>query len=120
MPRFRKCYGWLKISGDELKAKFPPHHWPPTLDIDKIHRELYDDTEYTAIIYEYVEEAENMLETMQETIDFLEQTGFCMTWSPLKRNWKNSILIDMSDFISCVSFGFEARRKGLKANELWD
>ncbi|KAM3536566.1 hypothetical protein MY4038_000021 [Beauveria bassiana] len=102
IPRLRRCYGWMKVTSEQLKAKIPRKRWPPFVDCGEVVRGLDQPTngkEYLAIVYEYIEEADNVAERMQETIDFLHDAGFHFCLTSMLRNWKNSMLVDFSDII---------------------
>jgi hypothetical protein len=77
-----------------------PWHWhimPPVMTVSKIKRFFSPDKDYMAIIYEYVEEAENQHDAVQEAMDFFWLAGFSRTLSPLNKNWKSGVLVDLSD-----------------------
>ncbi|KAJ3461568.1 hypothetical protein MRS44_010121 [Fusarium solani] len=87
MPRFRKCYGWLKFSGE-------------------IQRSISWSKEYTAIVYEYVEEGENEEAVVEEVDRFCWLTGFSHNLSPAARNWKSRVLVDLADIIHARGYGW--------------
>ncbi|EFX01077.1 hypothetical protein CMQ_6019 [Grosmannia clavigera kw1407] len=99
VPRLRKCYGWLSISG-EILAGLPQQLRPPDAEI-KCRSTRWPnwaegpDTDYMAIVYEYVEEAPNSPAAVQEVVDFLHLAGFTNTLSPWTRNWQGSVLLDI-------------------------
>jgi hypothetical protein len=70
---------------------------PPAMTVSKIKRFFSRDKDYMAIIYEYVEEAENQHDAVQEAMDFFWLAGFSRTLSPLNKNWKSGVLVDLSD-----------------------
>ncbi|KAF1732024.1 hypothetical protein CRV24_008217 [Beauveria bassiana] len=120
MPQLRRCYGWMKVTSAQLKAKIPRKRWPPFVDCGKVVRGLdrpTNEKEYLAIVYEYIEESENVAETMQETINFLHNAGFHFCLSSMLRNWKNSMLVDHSDIIHVGGNGWRNVRL-LTAEEL--
>ncbi|KAK4241302.1 hypothetical protein C8A03DRAFT_12407 [Achaetomium macrosporum] len=100
VPRFRKCYRWLKISGRDLKELDRGTLAPPILTIAEVQREILPDQEYFAIVYEYIPENGNDLAAVQSQIDFLCRTGFNFAPTPLRDNWKDSVLVDLSE-IEC-------------------
>lgn len=100
IPRFRKCFGWLKISGRYLKNLDCVALAPPTLTIQEVQRGILPDQEYFAIIYEYIPENGNDLAAVQSQIDFLWRAGFNFAPTPLRDNWKDSVLVDLSE-IEC-------------------
>ncbi|EGX91384.1 hypothetical protein CCM_05542 [Cordyceps militaris CM01] len=101
MPRLRRCYGWLRVTGAQLRAAVPRRRWPEWVDCGEVVRGLDPGTdgEYLAVVYEYIEEGDNVAETMQQTIDFLHDAGFHYTICAMARNWKSSMLVDFSDII---------------------
>jgi hypothetical protein len=76
---------------------YPWHIMPPVTTVSKIKRFFPRDKDYMAIIYEYVEEAENQHDAVQEAMDFFWLAGFSRTLSPLNKNWKSGVLVDLSD-----------------------
>ena len=109
MPRMRKCYGWLALRGDALWG-FPWWLKPPILKVSKVTRCIQPDREYTAIVYEYVDEGENDVETVQEALDFFWRAGFGRTSSQLAKNWKSSVLVDLCDIIPPRGYGWHGQR----------
>ncbi|KAL2170666.1 hypothetical protein VTG60DRAFT_4508 [Thermothelomyces hinnuleus] len=108
MPRMKKCYGWLTIPG----TIFRELHWslrPPPVQVDRIKRYLTPDQEYIAIIYEYVEEGENDPDTMQKAMDLFWLAGFSRAFSPLLRNWKSGVLVDLSDIVPSRGYGWQEK-----------
>lgn len=99
MPRLRRCYGWMRVTSAQLHAKIPRRRWPEYIDAGEWARGPENNRDYLAMVYEYIEDGENIPEKMQETIDFLHDTGFHYTICTMLRNWKNSMLIDFSDII---------------------
>jgi hypothetical protein len=96
----KKCYGWLTIHGSAFRELHRSVR-PPLVHVDrKIKRHLAPDQEYIAILYEYVEEGENDPDTMQKAMDFFWLAGFSRTSSPLVRNWKSGVLVDLSDIVA--------------------
>ena len=98
IPRMRKCYGWLALHSDALWG-FPWWLRPPVLKVSKVSRCIQSDREYTAIVYEYVDEGENDAETVQEDLNFFWLAGFGRTLSQLAKNWKSGVLVDLCDII---------------------
>jgi hypothetical protein len=103
----KKCYGWLTLksevfSGLSLKLA------PPVLKVDKMTRFIYPGKgkEYTAIVYEYVEEGENDPDAVQQALNFFWLTGFGGTLSQLAQNWKSSVLIDLCDIAPPRGYGW--------------
>ncbi|KAH6988151.1 hypothetical protein BKA56DRAFT_479052 [Ilyonectria sp. MPI-CAGE-AT-0026] len=105
MPRLRKCYGWLKLGGevfDSLPRRLQAHPYT----VSKITRSISSSEEYTVLIYEYVEEGENDPAVVEEVDRFFWLAGFSHTFSPAARNWKNGVLIDLSDMIEARGYGW--------------
>lgn len=100
IPRMVKCYGWMKIS----PAIIPLRLQVPPVEVDKRKRSFNPAKEYLAILYELVEDGENGIPVVEEVADFLWHAGFCFTLSPLERNWKSGVLVDMSDIIHFDGF----------------
>lgn len=73
MPRTRRCFGWLKISGREVGGD---KYSRPMVMVEKLRREIDLDQEYTAIVYEFIPKGENNPDTVQSTIDFFWRAGF--------------------------------------------
>lgn len=105
MPRQRKCFGWLKIRGDFLQNQ--KGMAPPTLLAeDNIQRQIQPDQEYFAIVYEYIPEADNDPVAVQSQLDFYWRTGFSFTPVANANNWKNSVLVDLSELVCPWSLGW--------------
>ncbi|RSL69127.1 hypothetical protein CEP51_012390 [Fusarium floridanum] len=107
VPRLRKCYGWLKISGRD--SRIPSALWPPTLNVGKIQRRMSGDREHIAIVYEYIEEEANDPKTTEEVITFLWRAGFSFTNYPEERNWKGGVLLDLSEIVHVEGYGWKSR-----------
>ncbi|KAG7291120.1 hypothetical protein NEMBOFW57_001130 [Staphylotrichum longicolle] len=107
IPRMKRCYGWLTIPGHVLREL----DWslrPPPVQVDMIKRHLAFDREYIAIVYEFVEEGESDPDTVQKALDFFWLAGFSRTFSPLSKNWKSGVLVDLSDIIPPRGYGWKA------------
>lgn len=98
IPRMKKCHGWLTLQTNVFKG-YPWYIMPPVMTVSKIRRFFSHGKDYMAIVYEYVEEAENDLDTMQQAMDFFWLAGFSRTLSPLLKNWKSGVLVDLSDIV---------------------
>ncbi|KJZ70542.1 hypothetical protein HIM_10086 [Hirsutella minnesotensis 3608] len=105
IPRITKCYGWLKFSG-RVFFRMPVSKRAPTIRVDKITRNLSPDREYTAIVYEYIEEGDNNPAVVEEVDRFLWLAGFGHTISPAARNWRAGVLVDHSDIVHPTGFGW--------------
>ncbi|KAG5758495.1 hypothetical protein H9Q72_013371 [Fusarium xylarioides] len=118
IPRIRKCYGWTKFSGHVL-LELPKDLRPPVLQVGKFCRSISTQKEYTAIVYEYVEEGENRPNVVEEADKFFWLAGFSHSSSPAARNWKSGVLVDLSDIIHAGGYGWYAKRYGpWNANKL--
>lgn len=122
MPRMRKCYGWLKFTGDDLYRHWGP--WsvcgrmtPPHICIEKIKRSIDDEKLYTAVVYEFIEEADNAHGAVQSVLDFLWLVGFSFADSPLAVNWKDGVLIDGSEVAGPRSYGWHKWNYGKRTPE---
>ncbi|KAH6613557.1 hypothetical protein B0J18DRAFT_447188 [Chaetomium sp. MPI-SDFR-AT-0129] len=109
IPRMRKCYGWLTLPRGLFDGT-PSWLRPPCLTFGmKLKRFMQPDQEYPAILYEYVEDGENNPSKVQEALDFFWLAGFSATMSPLARNWKSNVLLDLSDIVPARGFGWKER-----------
>ena len=109
IPRMRKCYGWLTLPCGLFDGT-PLWLQPPVLTFGmKLKRLMQPDQEYPAILYKYVEDGENDPSRVQEALDFFWLAGFSATMSPLARNWKSNILLDLSDIVPARGFGWKER-----------
>lgn len=79
---------------------------PPVITVSKIKRSFSRGKNYTAIVYEYVEEAKNDHDDVQEAMDFFWIAGFGRTLSPLLVNWKSGVLVDLSDIAPPRGYGW--------------
>ncbi|KAM6535425.1 hypothetical protein FALCPG4_004989 [Fusarium falciforme] len=113
IPRMRKCYGWLKFNGQSF-LNMPPKLWAPSLIINKINRNFSPDKGYFAILYEFVEEGENDPATVEKVDDFSWLSGFGHNSSPLEKNWKSGVLIDLSDIVHAGGFGWSPKSYGAR------
>ena len=113
LPRMRQCYGWMAIQGQVFR-QLPTSQRPPSQVIGKLHRSFPHNRSYTAIVYEYVEEGENIPAAVEAVTDFLWLAGFSYGSSPLAQNWKSGVLVDLSDIVHPLGFGWRATRYGPK------
>ncbi|KAK3328196.1 hypothetical protein B0T19DRAFT_184613 [Cercophora scortea] len=106
-PPLRKCFGWLQISGQFLRDLKVDGMAPPILKLNlEVRREIRPDQEYFAIVYEYLPEGENNLAAVQSQLDFLWRAGFCFGLSPREENWKDGVLVDLSEIASPGQLGW--------------
>ncbi len=109
VPRMRKCYGWLTLPRGLFDGT-PSWLRPPYLTFGmKLKRFMQPGQEYPAILYEYVEYGENDPSRVQEALDFFSLAGFSATMSPLARNWKSNVLLDLGDIVHARGFGWKER-----------
>ena len=112
IPRLRQCYGWLQLTGDDLLRLLPRRLYPPEYDVSKIKRYIDPDVCYTAVVYEFVEEARNNRKVVQEVLDFFWRVGFSHVLIPMACNWKSGVLVDLSDIIYPKGYGWSVKRFG--------
>ena len=105
MPRIKRCYGWLKLSGDVLCSLDRKMRAPP-ISLHKITRMISLDKEYIAIVYEYVEEGRNDPAVVKGVLEFLWHAGFEATLGGGARNWKSGVLVDLSDIVHAGGYGW--------------
>lgn len=99
LPPIKKCFGWTKVSGQEL-WKLSPNSRPPTYDLDHVRKDIWPQKEYFAIVYEFIPEGCLDKNVVQSQLDFYWLVGFCFTPTMRPDNWKgDGILIDMADLI---------------------
>lgn len=94
-PRFRKCFGWLKANSSRLFED--ERMGPPYARIGRDRWSMTEDTEYYAILYEYIPPGEQHVDTegLQAQMDLLYLVGFDIC--DLKpENWIGGILVDMA------------------------
>ena len=70
--------------------------------------------EYIALVYELVEDGENMPAAVEEVTDFLWCAGFSHTLSPAARNWKSGVLVDLGDIVHAGSFWWKQPLYGMR------
>lgn len=86
VPRLRQCYGWLKLTDDDLLRLVPRKFRPPYIKVEKITRTIQRDVCYIGLVCEFVDEASNRLEVVQQVLDLLRSAGFSHTSSPRAYN----------------------------------
>ncbi|KAI0410447.1 hypothetical protein F5X98DRAFT_359569 [Xylaria grammica] len=115
VPRLRKCYGWAKVHGHTLWNTWPATMRPRALRLKKFTRSFSDTQEYLAIVYEYVEEAENDAAAVERAADFFWRAGFGYTLSSAERNWKSGVLVDLSDIVHASSRHWNEKGYGTRS-----
>ncbi|KAL2680993.1 hypothetical protein Neosp_008596 [[Neocosmospora] mangrovei] len=105
MPRFRKCHGWLNFSGEVFKT-LPIKLRAQPRTVSKVKRSISSSKEYTAIVYEYIEEGENDGVVVEEVDRFCWLTGFSHNLSPAARNWKSGLLVDLAGITHARGYGW--------------
>ena len=117
MPRIRKCFGWLRLSGDVFRA-FPPELKAPSYKISKVQRSISFDKEYIAVVYEYVEEGRNDEAVVEDVDRFFWLAGFSHTLSPSVKNWKSGVLVDLADIVHAGGYGWKKQLYGPRTADL--
>ncbi|KAK3944262.1 hypothetical protein QBC46DRAFT_361214 [Diplogelasinospora grovesii] len=105
VPRMRQCFGWLKLTGRDLLRLLPRKLLPPYIKVSGVRRSIRQDACYTAVVCEFVEEAENDPEVVQQVLDFFWCVGFSHIMTPKASNWKNGVLVDLSDIVHPRGYG---------------
>ena len=49
VPRTKKCFGWMQFTGRQLYDRLPGTLRPPYIKIEKVQRQIKDDSLYTAL-----------------------------------------------------------------------
>lgn len=75
-------------------------------DGDRTVRAFLPGKTYTALVYEYVEEGANDPAVVRGVAGFLWLAGFSFASSPLARNWKSGMLVDLSDIVQPRGYGW--------------
>lgn len=65
------------------------------------------DGHHVAIVYEYINEGENVAETVEEVATFLWRAGFTFTNYASEGNWKSGVLVDMSEIVHVHGHGWK-------------
>lgn len=108
MPRFAKCYGWLRLNRKKDFTRMPRSVLPHTVRVGKHIRSLpKEQDEFIAVVYEYVEGGKNDTETVEKVATFLWLAGFSFCARPLARNWKSGVLVDHSDIVGPLFYGWQ-------------
>ena len=120
IPRMKKCFGWMTLDSDifnNVKFRF----WPPVLQLGRIKRFMEPDKEYIAIVYEYIEDADNTRDLMQPLLDWFQLTGFSFTlMSSDLGGWRQSLLVDLSCIVHPGGFGWSQKYyQPDMVDELW-
>ncbi|PHH66733.1 hypothetical protein CDD81_5865 [Ophiocordyceps australis] len=106
MPRMVRCYGWLQFDGGRFTS-LPLSLRPLSPNIEGLRRQMWSGEEYIALVYEWIEDRENTPAAVEDVARFLWRAGFCLSHSPLARNWKNGMLVDHSDLIHVGGLGWK-------------
>ncbi|KAK5998418.1 hypothetical protein PT974_00797 [Cladobotryum mycophilum] len=99
IPRFKKCFGWVKLSCKEV-VQLSGDRYPPWTRVGKYERGMEEGKEYYGIVYEFIPEGENSIEPIQTQMDFFKRAGFDFGGSPRHQNWKSSMLVDYSELVT--------------------
>ncbi|ENH66585.1 hypothetical protein Focb16_v005862 [Fusarium oxysporum f. sp. cubense] len=105
IPRMRVCYGWAKVGRDHV----PLNSWPRKLKFGKKDRYMSVEQEHIAIIYEYIEDKTNDQGTVEKVATFLWQAGFTFTNYPEKGNWRDGVLVDLSEVVHVHGYGWKEK-----------
>lgn len=77
------------------------------ITVSKVERRIQNDTRYTAVVYEFIEEGENDRAVVQQVLDFLWRAGFGRVLVMPPCNWKGGVLIDLSDIVYPKGYGWD-------------
>lgn len=116
MPRIAQCYGWLEFDVRTMN-QIPERNWPDFCILDKrkgYGRRIYDDTAYTGIVYEYIEDDHNDPVVVQEMAKFLWLAGFSIVDCSLARNWRSSVLVDHCDIVHPNGYAWRQKDYGMR------
>jgi hypothetical protein len=100
-PRLRGCFGWTKVSGENLFS-LPPEKRPPCVKLDGLVRQMHSDQDYFAIVYEFVPQCRVVaaMDVMQSQLDFFWLVGFCFVPFMRTKEWfRFGVFMDMSDLM---------------------
>ncbi|KAK4239855.1 hypothetical protein C8A03DRAFT_42557 [Achaetomium macrosporum] len=89
IPHMKKCFGWLKIHGEQL-TNLPGRVRAPPVRLEKYgYRQIWPDREYFAIVYEYIPEGDNDRGQIQHVLvdlsDIISPMGYCRQPSGYRR-----------------------------------
>ena len=107
-PSSPKCYGWLPFNR-RVVQNIPRALWPPVVRLPDIQRSLASDKDYTAIVYDYIENVDNNPAEVEAVDTFLWLAGFCHKDTGA-RNWKGGVLVDHSAIVHPRAFGWQKTR----------
>lgn len=99
VPLMKKCFGWLDINGQVLFDLKDRKMRPRPVKIEKVYRELQPVQQYFGIVYEYIPEGINNRATVQAALGFFWGAGFDYMQSVREENWKDSVLVHLSDMV---------------------
>lgn len=107
MPRMRQCYGWMQFTGKELHKRLGRRFCEAYAKVEKIERYLEDEKDYTAIVYEYIEDGPTDPKVAQPVIDFLWLVGFSLDDVNRSQNWESGVLLDQSAIVWPRGYGWK-------------
>ncbi|OAA62615.1 Six-bladed beta-propeller, TolB-like protein [Niveomyces insectorum RCEF 264] len=110
IPRMTQCYGWLRFDTDAILPRLPRRLRPHPIKIEKTQRWIEPGQPHIALVYEYVDDKPNDPAQVARVVDFMHCAGFCVASSPHGRNWKNSQLVDYSEFMGIYAYGWHTSR----------
>ncbi|KZZ96623.1 hypothetical protein AAL_03852 [Moelleriella libera RCEF 2490] len=108
IPRIVQCYGWLEFDVRTMNH-IPENNWPGCRLVDErkqFTRQIYDDTAYTGIVYEYIEDDYNDPVVVEEMVRLLWLAGFSRAGSTQAKHWRSSILVDHCSIVYPRGFGW--------------
>ncbi|KAI9154719.1 hypothetical protein HJFPF1_07276 [Paramyrothecium foliicola] len=107
-PRLRKCYGWMRFTGQELFNRLPWGLSPARIEIYKVKRTVDAQSTYIAFVYEFIEAGPSPSDKIQEALDFFWKTGFSYVPIMRQNNSENGILLDHSEIVHSNGAGWNA------------
>lgn len=66
----------MEFTGTRLYERLSHKWWPTLVEVDRLVRRIHDEAEYTASVYEYIEEGENEKDVVENSLDFFRVAGF--------------------------------------------
>ncbi|CEJ93259.1 hypothetical protein VHEMI08864 [[Torrubiella] hemipterigena] len=101
IEKLQQSYGWLKIDAQELVEKCKRMgSIPGYTKCRKLQRHLLNSGDYYGIVYDYVEKGENDFEQITRQQSLYLRLGFLFDGRYLEQNWRDSILVDLSDIVA--------------------
>ncbi|KAI0122055.1 hypothetical protein F4814DRAFT_197595 [Daldinia grandis] len=107
LPRMRECFGWVKVNGNSILGSWPKYVLPWPIKVGKVKREFEYNTEYSAIVYEWIDGKDNDPATVENVDAFLWRAGFSFQGGSHEDNWKSSVLIDLGDIVFAYGYAWD-------------